>query len=288
MLRWLYIQLIWLHPATFRWRFGDDMLDDFDRAALRAKRQYFADAVASLARQWLLRPEFRRPEATAATQAPLSAGALLFQTVETWKPHPAALIQGALLAVVSIIATVILIPMGGSPRLFVTGAHLSVPGLLPVDRNSLTARDLDTAVKVGPDTFDAWMKLGRRYFLSMPVLRALDTDRDFSLSPSEISNAPVALRNLEPSRVSRLTAGDCGLHFDPNSVPATMASQLRRRFMSYHPVLVTLDVDHDSEISAWEIDHAAAALKKLDRNSDGYLTAEELVPLEMAVAAGPR
>ena len=24
MLRWLYIQLIWLHPAPFRWRFGDD------------------------------------------------------------------------------------------------------------------------------------------------------------------------------------------------------------------------------------------------------------------------
>lgn len=35
MLRWIYIQLIWLHPAPFRWRFGDDMLDDFDRAALR-------------------------------------------------------------------------------------------------------------------------------------------------------------------------------------------------------------------------------------------------------------
>ena len=67
MLRWLYIQLIWLHPAPFRWRFGDDMLDDFDRAALRDKPRYFADAVASLARQWLLRPEFRRPEATAAT-----------------------------------------------------------------------------------------------------------------------------------------------------------------------------------------------------------------------------
>ena len=66
MLRWLYIQLIWLHPAPFRWRFGDDMLDDFDRAPNRAKPRYLADAVASLARQWLLRPEFRHPEAPAA------------------------------------------------------------------------------------------------------------------------------------------------------------------------------------------------------------------------------
>ena len=65
MLRWLFIQLIWLHPAPFRWRFGDDMLDDFDRAPNRARLRYLADAVPSLARQWLLRPEFRHPDARA-------------------------------------------------------------------------------------------------------------------------------------------------------------------------------------------------------------------------------
>jgi hypothetical protein len=67
MLRWMYIQLIWLHPAPFRWRFGDNMLDDFDRAPNRERLRYLADAMASLARQWLLRPEFRHPEAPAAT-----------------------------------------------------------------------------------------------------------------------------------------------------------------------------------------------------------------------------
>ena len=101
MLRWLYIQLIWLHPAPFRWRFGDDMLDDFDRAPSRAKLRYLADAVASLARQWLLRPEFRRPDETAATaQASLAAaGVPLFQTFETYKPGTAALLHGGLLAI---------------------------------------------------------------------------------------------------------------------------------------------------------------------------------------------
>jgi len=183
---------------------------------------------------------------------------------------------------------VILIPIGGGAGPFVIGAHFSAPGLLPVDRNSLAARDLDTTVKLGPDPFEGWMKLGHRYFRSMPVLRALDTDRDFSLSPWEIGNAPAALRNLDTSHAGKLTAEECGLHFDPNSVPAAMAPHLRRRFMSYHPVLVTLDADHDDEISAWEIDHAAAALKKLDRNHDGYLTADELVPFEMAARAGLR
>jgi len=285
MLRWLYIQFIWLHPAPFRWRFGDDMLDDFDRAPLRDKPRYFADAAASLVRQWLLRPEFRQPRPTAAS---LGTGAPLFQTIETWKPHPVALLQGALLAVVSILATVVLIPTGGVAVPFAIGAHFSTPGLLSVDRNSLAARDLNTTVRLGPDPFEPWLKLGRRYFPSIAVLRALDTDRDFSLSPWEISNAPAALRNLDTSHAGKLTPEECGLHFDPTSVPAAMAPQLRHRFMSYHPVLAALDADHDDEISASEIDHAAAALKKLDRNHDGYLTADELVPLEMAARAGLR
>ena len=33
MLRWLYIQIILAHPAAFRHRFGDEMLEAFDRAA---------------------------------------------------------------------------------------------------------------------------------------------------------------------------------------------------------------------------------------------------------------
>src|SRR5687768_3692026 len=112
MLRWLYIQLIWLHPAPFRWRFGDDMLDDFDRAALRDQLRYFADAAASLARQWLLRPEFRRPEANAEAWRE-AAGVPLFQTIESYKLRPAALLHGGLLAILSIITIVILIGNGG-------------------------------------------------------------------------------------------------------------------------------------------------------------------------------
>ena len=139
MLRLLYIQLIWLHPAPFRWRFGDDMLADFDRSPNRAKLRYLADAVASLARQWLLRPEFRHPEAPAATaEAWLETVAVpLFQTIETYKPRPAALLHGGLLAILSILATVVLIGKGGgAARPFLIGAHFSRPSLLPIDRNS--------------------------------------------------------------------------------------------------------------------------------------------------------
>jgi predicted anti-sigma-YlaC factor YlaD len=285
MLRWLYIQLIWLHPAPFRWRFGDDMLDDFDRAILRDKPGYFADAAASLARQWLLRPEFRRPEATAAA-ALQAAGVPLFQTIETYQPRPAVLLHGGLLAILSILAAVILIGKGGGvARPFLMGVHSSRPVLLPIDRNSVAASDLNTTVKRGPDPSEWWLKLAGRYFVSMPVLRVLDTNRDSTLSPWEIGNAPTALRNLDTNHAGKLKAEDCGLRTDPNSVPRAMLAQLRRRFMSYHPVLAALDADHDGEISAAEIDRAAAALKKLDRNHDGYLTADELLPFDMAVHA---
>jgi len=290
MLRWLYIQLIWMHPAPFRWRFGDDMLDDFDRSALRDKPRYFADAVASLGRQWLVRPEFRRPE-TAVNREPAlrAAGVPLFQIIEDYKPRPAALFQGGLLAVLSIVVAMILIVKGGGvARPFLIGAHFSRPALLPIDRSSVTAGDLDTTVSVGPDPQETWMKLAEGYFRSMPVLRVLDTDNNLRLSPSEIDHAPMMLRLLDTNHRGKLTAEDCGLRIERGAVPPGMPSLYDIQFMNGHPVLAALDIDHGGEISAWEIDHAAAALRSLDLNRDGYLTVDELVPFEMAAAAGLR
>jgi hypothetical protein len=289
MLRWLYIQLIWLHPAPFRWRFGDDMLDDFDRTPLREKPRYFADAALSLARQWVLRPEFRRPEEYAApAEAQLrAAGVPLFQTIETYKPRPAALMHGGLLTIVAFVAAAVVISKGGGvARPFSIGVHFSRPGLLHIDRNSITGSDLNTTVRVPPDPFDAWLKVAQPYFAAMPVLHALDTDGNFTLSPWEIRNAAAALRKLDTNHAYQLTAEDCGLYFDPAAMPLTKQVQLRLRFMGYHPVLAALDSDHDGELSTSEMDYATASLMKLDRNHDGYLTPEEVLPADLALRAG--
>ena len=126
MLRWLYIQLIRLHPAPFRWRFGDDMLDDFDRvrltrqaAVLRRRRRPRSRASGCCARN--------SGESAVAADASLEAvGVPLFQTIETYKPHPAALFQGGLLAILSILAVVALIGKGGGVRgRFLIGVHSS-------------------------------------------------------------------------------------------------------------------------------------------------------------------
>ena len=44
------------------------------------------------------------------------------------------------------------------------------------------------------------------------------------------------------------------------------------------PIMTTLDVDKNGEISAEEIENAVAALRKLDKNKDDKLTEEELRP----------
>jgi hypothetical protein len=61
MMRTLYRFLVWLHPATFRLRFEEEMLWIFDEGAdARGTASLFLDASVSLARQWLLRSRLWR------------------------------------------------------------------------------------------------------------------------------------------------------------------------------------------------------------------------------------
>jgi len=60
---------------------------------------------------------------------------------------------------------------------------------------------------------------------------------------------------------------------------------MRRAFMRVNPVLAALDADHDGEISAAEIMNSSSALNKLDRNGDGILTPDELLPDQEAIQA---
>ena len=50
------------------------------------------------------------------------------------------------------------------------------------------------------------------------------------------------------------------------------------RMIARLPIMMALDADQDGTISANEIDMAVVALKKLDKNKDGKLTMDELMP----------
>ena len=52
MLRWIYIQLLWAHPAEFRYRFCDGMLEVFDSSrGLSVRLRLLLDGLLSVLRR---------------------------------------------------------------------------------------------------------------------------------------------------------------------------------------------------------------------------------------------
>ena len=281
MLRWLYIQLLWAHPAQFRRRFCDEMLEIFDLAGGRRESlRYLFDGLISLLRQWTIRPEFRRPWQPAGA----TGNVLAFHLIEPYTPRPFTLMQGALIAVLLLLGVVAAMNHGRNLRGFAIGVHSSRPGLIAIDRDSVGAADLSTTVRIGPERDDPWRPLAIPYFRLVRVLHALDTDGDLAISRQEMLNAHSALRKLDRDHDGALSAEECG--FIPGKFDPAIAGRLRRNFMREHPVLAVLDGDLDSGISAAEMANSPATLRKLDRNRDGFITAAELIPEESETQAG--
>jgi hypothetical protein len=122
------------------------------------------------------------------------------------------------------------------------------------------------------------------YFENVLALRALDVDHDLAISASEIADAPMALKTIDKNRDGKLSPEECGL-FDRGDTVLPQAildpeflKLVRLRFMGLNPVLAALDADHNGEISVAEIQNSPAALKTLDKDGDGRLVADELLP----------
>lgn len=279
MLRSIYIWLLWRHPAPFRQRFGDEMLEIYDNAAVSpgAGMRLIVDGILSLVRQRILRREFHRRQ-------PAAAGAF-FQMVAPQRFRPWAFVQGGLLSVALLFGIGATIGKGGHVRALLVGSHQPSPHLLPVARASVAETALDSTVRFGEGKQeDPWRKLAEPYFKIIRVLTALDADQDLRLSAWEIFTAPAALRKLDLNRDGLLSAEECGfsLGVSPLTLPPDFVAAARLTFMRANPVLATLDTDHDGVISASEIMASPVCLKTLDRNGDGILTPGELMPDRVA------
>jgi hypothetical protein len=241
VLRPLYATLVRLHPPAFRQRFAPEMLSIFDHAPVESRAALAIDAAVSLLRQWLFRPQFHQPDppapqavATASMFAVLDDDPRL--TASQW-------IGGAVLSLLAWIAASFLIGHATFHFVALNASETSTSE----ERRHLAA-----------------------YFDEIRVLNALDLNRDLIISPSEIANAPWALRSLDKNHDGALSARECGIN---SPGPFTDAG-----FMRFHPVLAALDANHDGVISTAEIANAPAALDRLDQDRDGRLTAGELLP----------
>jgi Ca2+-binding EF-hand superfamily protein len=272
MLRLLYRWLIRLHPLCFRQRFGEEMLEIFEEVSgHRGVASLFADAFVSLSRQWVLRSEFREPILVAAP---------IFRSFNPYKPRPTALVNGVLISAALLFTVVLTMGHGGSPRqAFLIGAYHPSPHLIPLDRSSFTESELNTVVNFGREPEDPWREIASVYFKLVRVLGVLDADQDLVISRWEITAAPAALLRLDINHDGKLSPEECGFSLGGDSVfDPEFVRRARLEFMRANPVLAALDADHDGEISEAEIVNSPAALRRLDKNGDGSLTPDEVLP----------
>jgi hypothetical protein len=267
MSRFFYACLLRLHPRRFRQRFAEEMLWIFDQTSpARSRAALFADGLLSLFRQWALRPEFQQEP------QPLFDGLPMFYTGGSDTPRAGALLEGAVLSLFIFGAVCYVLSHSNSHArlMFQLGSHNhSFSHFLETHTVSAAPKELSTQVKLKPEPKAHPVS---EYFRMMPVLMALDTDKDGIISAAEIAHATVALLTLDKNHDNQLNAEECGF----GAPHPTLA--MRRDFMRLHPVLAALDANHDGELSANEILNAPAALLILDKNRDGQLTEDELIP----------
>lgn len=153
---------------------------------------------------------------------------------------------------------------------------------------------------------------------ALALLHALDTDHNGILSAEELTHAPAALRTLDRNADGQLTPDEIGPASAPPLPPRveplaaeglqpppsaprdeasgqphplrvhhihqirgrgpTAAAESRPRLERSLPLIAALDTDQDHVLSVAEIEAAATALRKLDRNGDGQITSDEWAP----------
>lgn len=100
MLRSLYRCVLFLHPPSFRKRFGNEMLSIFDQESkTSAAFGLIIEALISLLRQWILRPEFQHRASPMLSAKGAPDDVPSFSTLDPFRPRPGAVIHGMALSV---------------------------------------------------------------------------------------------------------------------------------------------------------------------------------------------
>ncbi len=101
MLRRLYRCAVRLHPASFRQRFGEEMLYIFDQQKrLLSALGVMLDCVLSLLRQWTLRPHVGIELPPSPLLSPAMDHIPIFGSLDPFRPRASAIVNGAILSLI--------------------------------------------------------------------------------------------------------------------------------------------------------------------------------------------
>jgi hypothetical protein len=300
LLHWLrlgYRALQYTYPPEFRRQYGREMEQVFgDRLRTVAQTRGLSGLFrlcAGVGADWLMTTmregiaSMRVPAQIDSDAAPILDGVPVFYMCENEIPPRSALMNGATLSLVAFMAVTFLLAHSGDRRIIrlIGSHHQSHSHMLPARADGVPSKDLEAEINVKPYPDEPPVSA---YFKLILVLGALDTDGDNIISAAEISHAGAALMKLDKNHDGKLTAEECGARFGDalRAGPQLLMTRARLEFMRFHPVLAALDADQNGEISASEVKRAPAALATLDKNGDGRLTEDELLPDPLTGSVG--
>ena len=124
MLGHLYRCVLRLHPPEFRRRFGEEMLSIYDQSTGRfSSVRLLLDAVFSLARQWIFRPEFWLRASPSSAPRALD-GIPSFSSLDPIRPHTSAMIHGTIISITLFCVTCFAIRYS-----WIRVLHVQIPGV---------------------------------------------------------------------------------------------------------------------------------------------------------------
>jgi Ca2+-binding EF-hand superfamily protein len=240
MMRWIYTQLLRLHPRRFREQFAGEMLWIFDQETADGGRRLMADAAVSIVRQWCLRSDL--PGARAAGAGSAGHGVPHFYSAPSDGPERSALAQGAVVALALMLGIFFLMGKGG-PRRWLLRIGTETPRYgVEVDMGAgppnLTTKIGVKGAKIVPDHGDIF-----NYFQMVLVLAAIDADHDLLISDGEMTGAPEALRVLDLNHDGKLSPEECGFG---GPVRGQSAEELYKEMISF-------DSNHDGVLEKSEL-----------------------------------
>ena len=272
MRRWIYVSLLRLHPRRFRERYREEMLEIFDEESARGRRALILDALASLFRQRVLRPAAQGSVlATVAWARP--TGTPAFWILEDAPLRRVAWVWGTALTLLCFATVALAVNQSRMPG-FLMGSRASRPMLFPVKMaaSNATLGGPTREITMPAPEPDPLRDAARWYFGWMKVARALDADRDQTISTFELAAAAKALPPLDRDSDGVLDPRECGFSWNWRTGDTVLD------LMWLHPLMAALDADRDGYISTGEMKDAETALRKLDRDRDSGLTPAEILP----------